>query len=233
MPTVLVTGSSRGLGLEFVKQYAADGWSVIATCRNPAAAPLLDKVAAAGGGRVTIEKMDVTDFAQIDSLAAKYKGKPIDVLINNAGVARANRRQAFGNLDFDDWIAVFKTNTQAQVKVSEAFVENIAAGGRKTIAAISSTVGSLAEADYLIYPYATSKAALNKALRLMAVQLKERGIIVLALCPGHAKTDMGNMAPGASVEVDASIADLRKVIAGATLAKSGTFTRYNGETIAW
>lgn len=233
MPTVLVTGSSRGLGLEFVKQYAADGWSVIATCRDPSKATLLNEASAVAPGRVTIERMDVTDFSQVDALAAKYAGKPIDVLINNAGIARANRRQAFGNLDFDDWMTVFRTNTQAPAKVAQSFLENVAASDKKIIAAISSTVGSLGEAEYPVYPYATSKAALNKTVQLMSVQLRPRAVIVLALCPGHAKTDMGNMAPGAAVEPNDSIAGMRRVIGAASLATSGTFTRYNGQKIAW
>lgn len=234
MPTVLVTGSSRGLGLEFVRQYVADGWSVIATCRNPAKAPLLDKVAAASSGRVTIEAMDVNDFAAIDRAAAKYKGAAIDVLINNAGVARGDvERQRLGAMDYEGWMALLKTNTLAPVKVAEAFTAHVAASQQKKIAAVSSTVGSLTEMDYPVYPYATSKAALNKALKLMAAQLRDRGVIVLALCPGHAKTDMGNMAPGASVEVDQSVSGMRRIIDRATPATSGHFTRWNGETVAW
>lgn len=234
MLTALVTGSSRGLGLEFVKQYAADDWSVIATCRDPAKSPLLERVAAGATGRVAVEAMDVTDFGQVDRLAAKLKGTAIDVLVNNAGIARGDvERQRMGAMDYDGWLALLKTNTLAPIKVAEAFMGNVAASGKKTIAAISSTVGSLVEMDYPVYPYATSKAALNKALRLMAAQLRDRGVIVLALCPGHAKTDMGNMAPGASVEVDASIAGMRKIIAGATMATSGSFTRWNGEKISW
>ncbi|MBM3513023.1 MAG: SDR family oxidoreductase [Alphaproteobacteria bacterium] len=234
MLTALVTGSSRGLGLEFVKQYAADGWSVIATCRDPAKSPLLERVAAGATGRVAVEAMDVTDFGQVDRLAAKLKGTAIDVLVNNAGIARDDvERQRMGAMDYDGWLALLKTNTLAPIKVAEALMGNVAASGKKTIAAISSTVGSLVEMDYPVYPYATSKAALNKALRLMAAQFRDRGVIVLALCPGHAKTDMGNMAPGASVEVDASIAGMRKIIAGATMATSGSFTRWNGEKISW
>lgn len=234
MPTVLVTGASRGLGLEFARQYAGDGWTVIATCRDPRRAPLLDKVAAAASGRVSIEPMDVSDFAQVDRLAAKYKGQPIDILINNAGVARGDvERQRLGAMDFEGWLTLLRINTLAPVKVTEAFTDNVAVSGQKKVAAVSSTVGSLVEMDYPVYPYATSKAALNKAIRLMAAQLRDRGVIVIALCPGHAKTDMGNMAPGASVDVDASVAGMRRIIGTATAATSGTFTRWNGQTVAW
>ncbi len=234
MPSVLITGASRGLGLEFARQYAADGWRVLATCRNPDGAASLSLLSKNHPGLVTVERMDVTDHAQIDAVAARMADQSIDVLINNAGIASAEfARQMFGGLDYAGWLDMLRTNTFGPVKVSEAFLTHVASSEQKKIVAISSTVGSLVEMHHPVYPYATSKTALNKALALMAAQLHERGIIVASLCPGHAKTDMGLLAEGASVEVNDSVAGMRSVIAGLTLDKSGCFTRYNGATIAW
>jgi NAD(P)-dependent dehydrogenase (short-subunit alcohol dehydrogenase family) len=143
-------------------------------------------------------------------------------------------KQMLGGFDFEAWTHMFRTNTLGPLKVSEVFASNISSGDIKKIAAVSSTVGSLSEMNsYPVYPYATSKAALNKAMRLMAEQLRDRGIAVICLCPGHAKTDMGHKAEGASVEVDDSVTGMRKQIDNLSLDTSGTFRRYNGETIAW
>jgi NAD(P)-dependent dehydrogenase (short-subunit alcohol dehydrogenase family) len=120
------------------------------------------------------------------------------------------------------------------MKVSEAFMENVANSSNGKISTVSSTVGSLSQMnDYPVYPYATSKAALNKAMRLMAQQLRDRNIAVICLCPGHAKTDMGLSADGASVEVDDAVSGMRKQIDDLSMDTSGSFKRYNGETIAW
>jgi len=235
MPTSLITGASRGLGCEFTRQYAADGWDVIATCRTPDTASTLIEVAIGANGRVTIEEMDVTDFSQVDAVAQRLAGKPIDVLINNAGIVLADfEHQSVGSMDFDGWLDLLRTNTLAPVKVTEAFLENVTASDQKKIVGISSTVGSMQEMNFpAYYPYATSKAALNKAMRLMAEQFGEQGIIVANLCPGHAKTDMGMMAEGATVEVIDSVSGMRRVIADLTIDRTGSFTRYNGEAIAW
>jgi NAD(P)-dependent dehydrogenase (short-subunit alcohol dehydrogenase family) len=234
MPTVFITGANRGLGFEFARQYAADGWRVLATCRDPAQATALMALRDGSVGPVEVNAMDVTDHAQIDALAGQLAGQPIDVLINNAGIASADfPRQMFGGLDYAGWLSMLSTNTLGPVKVAEALLENVAASQQRKIIAISSTVGSMVEMDHPVFPYATSKAALNKAIRLMASQLQAQGIILAALCPGHAKTDMGLMAEGASVEVDDSVAGMRSVIASLTPARSGSFTRYNGETVAW
>lgn len=234
MPAVLITGASRGLGLEFVKQYAADGWTVTATCRTPAKAATLQTLAS-DLPNVAVELLDVTDHNSIDALAGKLSGQPIDVLVNNAGIASDDfPTQKLGGFDFDGWTDMIRTNTFGPLKVTEAFLENVALGESKKIAAVSSTVGSLSEMNaYPVYPYATSKAALNKAMRLMAEQLKDRGIAVICLCPGHAKTDMGMKAEGASVEVDDAVSGMRQQIHDLSMATSGTFKRYNGDTIPW
>lgn len=234
MPTVLITGANRGLGLEFARQYAADGWDVIATCRKPEQANDLNALAG-DNDCVSVHQMDVADHVSVDALADVLSGQSIDVLINNAGIASDDfARQMLGNFDFDGWADMIRTNTFGPLKVTEALLDNVAAGTVKKIAAVSSTVGSLSEMNnYPVYPYGTSKAALNKAMRVMAEQLRDQNIAVICLCPGHAKTDMGMKAEGASVEVDDSVTGMRQQIDHLSMDTTGTFKRYNGETIAW
>lgn len=234
MPTVLLTGASRGLGLEFARQYLADGWRVIATCRNPDQAGELQ--ALSGPGELLVESLDVTDAAAIDALAGRY-AEPIDLLLNNAGIIgplpfpEHIHRQHFGSLDYDLWLDVFRTNTLGPVRLAEAFVEQVAASEQKKIVSLSSTVGSISERDTPAFAYATSKTALNKAMTLLASLLRERGIIVALLCPGYVKTrmDFGT----AEIEIPDSVSGMRRLIAGFDIGDSGSFTRYNGERIAW
>ena len=234
MPTVLITGANRGLGLEFARQYARAGWQIIATCRTPDKAEHLQSLADENTD-VSVHRMDVSDHASIDALAKDLTGQPIDILINNAGIASDDfARQMLGNFDFDAWADMIRTNTFGPLKVSEAFLDNVANSDIKKIAAVSSTVGSLSEMNnYPVYPYGTSKAALNKAMRVMAEQLRDQNIAVICLCPGHAKTDMGMKAEGASVEVDDSVEGMRRQIEDLSMNTTGTFRRYNGETIDW
>jgi NAD(P)-dependent dehydrogenase (short-subunit alcohol dehydrogenase family) len=238
MPAVLITGTNRGIGLGFVRHYAEDGWDVIACCRNPSAAVDLMKTADQSGGRVQIESLDIADHASVDALAKKYAGKPIDVLINNAGVSGPrdpNReqlyRQRFGTIDYEAWEDVFRINTMGPLKVAEAFVDNVAASEGKKIVTLSSTMGSIQEGTMPVFLYGSSKAAVNKVVAMMATDLKQRGIIAVIFCPGHVKTELGGA--DATVEVDDSVAGMRKMIAALTLDDSGSYTRYNGETVAW
>ena len=238
MPTVLVTGANRGIGLGFVRHYADDGWDVVACCRNPQGAGDLSDFAKQSDGRVLVEPMDVADHSTVDALAEKYSGKPIDVLINNAGVSGPRGddrelmyRQMFGTIDYSAWDDVFRINTMAALKVSEAFVENVAASANKTIVTLSSTMGSVQEGTMPVFIYGSSKAASNWVASMMANVLKERRIIVVSFCPGHVKTAMGG--PEAPVSVDDSVAGMRKIIAGLTMVDTGSFKRFTGEAVAW
>jgi NAD(P)-dependent dehydrogenase (short-subunit alcohol dehydrogenase family) len=238
MPTVLITGASRGLGLEFARQYAASGWDVIATARDPAKAEELARLKRQWSGSLNVETLDVTHAQQIEWLAGKYANAAVDVLINNAGdigPRGAHRelihKQYFGSLDYEAWRRVFEVNLFAPVRIAEAFTEHVERSAQKKMIFISSTTGSNAEGTHAVFAYCSSKAALNKCVTMLAMALRESGIIAAALCPGHVKTELG----GANATIDAgtSITGLRKVIARLTLADSGSFTRYNGERIAW
>lgn len=238
MPTVLVTGASRGLGLEFVRQYAAAGWEVIAAARNPAQATDLAEAKRRAGGLVSVETLDVTRTQHLEWLVGKYANASIDVLINNAGDIgprgahrEALHKQFFGSIDYGAWLAVLETNLLAPVRIAEAFAEQVARSEQKKIIFMSSTVGSLSEGQHAVFAYASSKAALNKAVSMIAMATRTRGLIAAAVCPGHVKTDLGGA--GATLEARDSIAGLRKVIAALAPKDSGSFTRYNGERIAW
>jgi NAD(P)-dependent dehydrogenase (short-subunit alcohol dehydrogenase family) len=236
MPTTLVTGASQGIGLEFARQYAADGWTVIACCRSPQRAEELQSLAASHQD-ILVEALDVTDPAAIAALARRHRQRSIDVLINNAGMLgplplrEHLHRQHFGSLDYELWAEVLRTNTFGPVRMAEAFVEQVAASDQKKIVNLSSNVGSIAEGKRNAFAYTTSKAALNKAMTIVARELEARGIIVILFCPGYVKTRMN--VGGATVEIPESVTGMRGLIAGLTLADSGTFRRYNGDRIAW
>lgn len=235
MPTTLITGASRGLGLEFTRQYLADGWDVIACCRDPEQA---DELAALAGPKLNIHGLDVADFAAIDALSSTLSDRPIDVLINNAGImgelplAENLHKQHFGKLDYAIWESIFRINTFAPVKMAEAFIGQIGASAQKKLVNISSTVGSMSEMTVPAIGYSASKTALNRTMTIVADSLKEKGIIVALLCPGYVKTRM-DFAGYATVEADASIAGMRALIEAMTLEQSGKFMRYNGEPIGW
>jgi NAD(P)-dependent dehydrogenase (short-subunit alcohol dehydrogenase family) len=236
MPTVLVTGANRGLGLEFTRQYCDAGWQVIATCRDPAGAAELQALRSQHPG-LEIEALDVGDFATIDALAARLAGRPMDVLLNNAGVfgpkpgAEQDLRQNFGSMDYEVWTEVLRVNLMAPMKMAEAFVDHVAASAQKKIVAISSTEGSSPNAKGGIYAYRTSKAALNMLMQNLAPDLAPRGIVTAAFCPGWIRTRMGG--PRAPLEAPPSIAGLRRVIDGLTPENSGKFWLWTGERLPW
>ena len=229
MPVVLVTGAGRGIGLEFARQYAAEGWRVIACCRKPQAATELARTAKASNGQVTAHALDVVDHRGIDQLSKEFARTPIDVLINNAGIG-AN--QKFGETNYELWQEAFRVNTLGPMKVAEAFVQQVAASTEKKMVTLSSIMGSIGDNKLgSYYGYRSTKAAVNAVMRSMAIDLKRLGIIAVALHPGWVKTDMGG--PRASLEVAASVKGLRRVIAGLKRDDSGRFLSYEGQEISW
>lgn len=223
MATVLVTGANRGLGLEFVRQYAADGWTVIACCRKPAEAKELKKLA----GSIEVETLDVGVDAEIAALAKRLKGRAIDLLINNAGVYGPR-----SGTDTTAWLGVFRVNSIAPFHLAHALADNVAKSEQKRIVSISSAMGSIggngSAGDYV---YRSSKAALNMTMKGLSNELRDRGVIVAVLSPGWVKTDMGGR--GAPLEAKDSIASLRRVIAGLKAKDGGKFFSHDGKSIAW
>ncbi len=232
MPTTLITGANRGLGLEFVKQYAADGWRVHACCRNPEHAEALSRLAAESNGNILIHSLDVADFRQIDRLTNALNEEAIDLLINNAGIYPDRGYSEFGDTDYAAWMLGFQVNAMAPLKMVEAFIKHIQRSQLKKIALITSKMGSLDDnGSGGYYVYRSSKSALNMVAKSLSIDLAPRGIAVALLHPGWVKTDMGG--PDAWITPEQSIAGMRQVIERVTLADSGVFYAYDGQRVPW
>jgi len=242
-PTVLLTGANRGLGLEFARQYAARGWKVIATARDPAAATALQALAAEHDN-ITVEELDVTDFAQIDALAARYKDQPVDVLLNNAGLSGSpSQQQVFQRLDYALFDAFMHTNALGPLKMSETFLPNIQAGQLKRMVTVTSLGGSFSAPENKLRGtmlYRTSKAALNMLMVNVAAAVRKYDITVVLLNPGLVDTqgvltEMNDkMQMGSDlVPIEQSIAGMINVIETAPLEQSGTIYQWNGETLGY
>ncbi len=249
--TVLITGSSTGHSLAFVKDYAERGWTVIATCRTPENADRLQAVAAQYDN-VVIEELDVVDYPEVDALAKKYEGTPIDVLNLNGAINTfrfgPNR---FGSIDYEWFEQIMKVNVVGQVYVAEAFLEHVAASEEKKIIAMSSNGGSIANVgrrDGGVAPaYRASKAGLNMAMRSMGEAVKDRGVIVAVFAPGTIDTENYMNAEDPStippqyqrmIQVGAldprhAITDMIDLIDGLTLDDIDKYHQWDGEKLPW
>jgi NAD(P)-dependent dehydrogenase (short-subunit alcohol dehydrogenase family) len=232
MKTILITGANRGIGLELTKQYAVEGWRVLACSREPHKSDTLNKLATKYPELIKVHALDVADSAQIESLAQTLSSEPIDILINNAGIYPKSDTAGFGHINYADWMTAFNINSMAPLKMAEEFVKQIALGKQKLIVTITSQMGSIEDnssgGNYL---YRSSKAAANMVMKSLAVDLKVRGIIAVAFNPGWVKTDMGG--PNAMISVEQSVTGMRQVISKLTLADSGKFIGYEGNEIPW
>jgi NAD(P)-dependent dehydrogenase (short-subunit alcohol dehydrogenase family) len=225
---VLITGTNRGIGLEFTKQYAVDGWNVIACCREPQSASSLLELASTHKN-IQVLQLDVSDFAAIDALAVQLKGQKIDVLINNAGVYPDSN---LNHVNYDEWITAFKINSMAPLKMAEAFLPHIAASQLKKVVTLSSKMGSLDDnTSGSSYIYRSSKASVNMVMKSLAVDVKTKGIAVVTLHPGWVLTSMGG--PNALIDTRTSVTGLRNVISHLDLNNTGRFIAYDGKEIAW
>lgn len=228
MPTVFITGANRGIGLEMARQYGADGWTVIATCRNPIGPGDLARIE----GDIRVHGLDVADHRQVDRLAEELAGTKIDLLINNAGVY-GDRNYSYQNIDYADWETSFRINTMAPLKVAGAFLPLVAADGGGMIATVSSVLASIAESapNSSSYAYRTSKAAVNMAMHVFAEEVRPQNVAVVLLHPGWVQTDMGG--PDAAIDAKTSVTGIRKVLAGAGMTESGRLFAYDGREIPW
>jgi NAD(P)-dependent dehydrogenase (short-subunit alcohol dehydrogenase family) len=231
MPSVLITGANRGLGFEFARQYLADAWQVYAACHDPNSASELRLLADASGGKVRIMALDVTDLASVKAAAAELDGQAIDLLLNNAGVKGA-RGQTIGNIDYEAWAKVLDINTMGPMRVSEAFVDQVACSERKLIVTLTSGMGSLADnTSGGSIAYRSSKAAVSMVMRSLAIDLAPRGITCVVVNPGWVRTDMGG--PHATLTPAVSVTRLRRLIETLGPAQSGKFFNYDGCEYAW
>ncbi|MEJ2644241.1 MAG: SDR family oxidoreductase [Gammaproteobacteria bacterium] len=231
MPSVLVTGANRGLGLEFVRQYADSGWRVYACCRKPEQAQALNELAA-GTQAVSVHPLDVADHHQIDALGRTLGSEPLDVLLNNAGTYGGHEQQNLGNLDYESWAHTFQVNTMGPVRMVERLLDNLERSQRRLVVTITSLMGSIADnTSGGSYLYRTSKAALNAAMKSVALDVAPRGVHVLLLHPGWVRTDMGG--PNALITPQESVRTIRQRVEMFTPDQSGDFLNYDGHEYPW
>jgi NAD(P)-dependent dehydrogenase (short-subunit alcohol dehydrogenase family) len=219
VPTALITGAGRGLGLELARQYAADGWRTIGTVRDAKGEAALKAVGAQS------LRFDVSDFGKPPEIR-----EPIDLLFCNAGVI-GSRGSALGSFDYAAWEEIMRVNVLGVAATIEALADNVAASERKLIAVMSSRLGSITETSGMTLPYSTSKAALNMLAKGLVPALSPRGVTIVTLSPGWVQTDMGGA--GAPLVPETSVRGLRKVLAGLRKEDSGKFFLYDGSPIPW
>ncbi len=253
-PTVLITGSNRGIGLEFTRQYAALGWHVIATCRHPDQADALREISARYSN-VTVKRLDLTDHAGIDALAAQYADTPIDLLLNNAALLGPRGDQALGNMDYVLFEQILAVNTIGSLKVTEAFTQNVAASDQKKIITLGSAAGSIQminpPPDF--YAYRASKAALHLLMKNVALDLASQDIRVGLINPGLVDTrGFAEIGPDDPVPDDYkeivrlirsgtlqlttpadAVADIIELIANLQPEQTGVFLNYDGQVLPW
>ncbi len=232
MPTVLITGANRGLGLEFARQYAQLGWQVIACTRKPDAPELVGLPAE----HTQICALDVTDHAAVDALAAELSDTAIDVLVNNAGTTgpkgapECMEYSGIDNMDYAIWRDTLEVNLLGAFKVATAFRSHLAAAERGLLVNMSSDLGSMAQNTMgNMYSYRCSKTALNMMTKGLSIDCPE--FITVSMAPGWCRTELG----GAGAEIDPveSVSEQIKALAGVTRTQSGTFIDRFGQPVAW
>ncbi len=229
MSNVLITGANRGIGLQLAKQYAARGDHVLATCRNPDSA---DELNAAAGDNLTVLPLVPTDGDSVAALASAVSGSGVDVLINNAGTpGPAPDQQAALSMDFDGWLETFNVNTLAPLRVLQGLHPLLQKGTDAKAITITSQMGALDLNWPTMYAYCSSKAAVNKVMRMISLELAKDNIAVGLIHPGWVQTDMGG--DQADITPEESAAGIISVIDGINLENTGSFMKWNGEPHNW
>lgn len=243
MGTVLITGANRGIGLALVEEYVGNGYSVIACCRDPASATALVALADAHDGRIDVVPLDVGSTESIRSLGTAVGDRPIDIILNNAGINGTPKPQSADEIDPENWIYTMRVNALGPLLVVQALRDNLFAGDEKKVVAITSVYGSIGK-DFgkgysgaeNRYAYRSSKAALNNGMRRLAEDWEKHGVIVGIIDPGFVQTDMtGEMALNSeySIAGNQSAIGIAARIAALTPEDSGQFTRFSGEPVPW
>ena len=232
MSSILVTGSNRGLGLEWVRQYAELGWRVYATCRFPGQADALQLLAEKFSS-LSVHRLDVTNPQDIQQLTQELQAHPLDLLINNAGVYFERwGKDTLGNVDYDAWQETYAVNVLGAMRVTEALRNSLAQGDNRLVVMTTSHMGSIADiAGPNDYAYRSSKAALNAVVKGLSYDLAPLGIGILLVHPGWVRTRMGGNS--GRFTVSESVGNMRKLIDNFAMRNSGRFYRYDGEIIPW
>ncbi len=228
MTTVLITGTNKGVGLELTKLYASRGDRVLACCRNPDAAAEL----AAVPGSVEVHRVVVGDGDSVQSLGSDLSGRPIDLMINNAGTVGPDMAaQTTYEMDFDGWAEAMNVNTMGPVRVMQALMPNLKAAESAKVMTVTSQMGAMSLDVVMAHAYCASKAAVNKFMRLAAADLKKDGIAVGLVHPGWVRTDMGG--PNAEISAEESAAGVAAVCDQLSLENTGGFWKWTGEAHDW
>ena len=228
MGIVFITGANRGLGLEFVKEFSKIDYEVIATCRDPNSSSDLTTLAQSSL-KIQLHQLDVSNTKNIQDLSKHLKNKPIDILINNAGIYRSG---SFNSVNKDSWVESFITNTIGPYEVIEHFLPNVLQGRDKKIISITSKMGSIDDnTSGGSYIYRSSKTALNSMMRSLTYDLKTHDIATMTLHPGWVRTDMGG--PGGWIDVKESVSGMIDQISNLSLQNTGRYIDYDGKPIKW
>jgi NAD(P)-dependent dehydrogenase (short-subunit alcohol dehydrogenase family) len=228
--SILITGTNKGIGLEFVKHYLKNNQKVIATCRNKKSAKDLLELKNTTSNLSLVE-LDVSNPNSINEFASKITDQPIDTFINNAGVF-GPRNNEFENFNAKEWLDVFNINTIAPLLITQKILKNLRLGKNKKLVFISSKVGSIEEnTGGGMYIYRSSKTALNQVIKSLSIDFKDENFIVAALHPGWVQTDMGG--PNALIDKKTSVKGMAEVIDSLVLKNSGRFYNYDGSSIPW
>ncbi len=228
MGTVFITGANRGLGLEFVKEFSEKDYEVIATCRDPNSSSDLTNLAKLNL-KIQLHQLDVSNTKNIQDLSNHLKNKPIDILINNAGIYRSG---SFNSVNKDSWVESFITNTIGPYEVIEYFLPNVLQGREKKVVSITSKMGSIDDnTSGGSYIYRSSKTALNSMMRSLTHDLKTNDIATMTLHPGWVRTDMGG--PGGWIDVKESVSGMINQISNLSLQNTGRYIDYAGKPIKW
>ena len=231
MLVALITGASRGLGLEFARQYVEDGWRVFATCRDPKSAGKLQRLAKDAGATLAIVAMDVRDSKSVHAAATQLKDVAIDLVINCAGIIGVSGQKA-GKVDYNSWANVLDVNTMGPMRVIEGFGDQIARSERRLVVTITSGMGSIGDnTSGGSIAYRSSKAAVNMAMRSAAIDLAPQRISCVVVNPGWVKTDMGG--PNATLTPQDSVTAMRRLIEKLGPDQSGKFFHYDGSEYPW
>ncbi|MEY4721695.1 MAG: hypothetical protein RIQ46_1420 [Pseudomonadota bacterium] len=230
MANIAITGAARGIALELVRQHLAAGDRVFALARDPAGAAQLNELAAKSGGLVTVHAMDVADTASVNAGAASTGDGPIDILYNVAGITGKLEPQLdVASADWADFDNAIEIMLKGPLRVLQAFLPRMGAGSK--VINISTQLAASTWPYGGFYPYVATKAGLNRMMRSVAIDLKDRGVIVGLVHPGYVQTDMGG--PDAEITPVESASGIRAVAAAWTLEKSGDFLKWNGEVHPW